>query len=144
MKALTRRLAEGWADEHSHLAPVAQFRTEIETNIFRALSKPDQWTTNGADQDEKDQVVQRIAAELRPKFRDLADHRIAATKRSTWYDAFSQAGTGSSKLRAAIIETGVINQGSPEIYSGQSVDLVVDVLKLFEDLGRSGLLFLID
>ena len=144
MKALTRRLAEGWADEHSYLAPVAQFRTEIETNIFRALSKPDQWTTNGADQDEKDQVIQRIAAELRSKFRDLAHHRIAATKRSSWYDAFLQAGTGSARLRAAIIESGVIDQGSPEIYSGQSSDLVADILKLFEELGHSGFLFLID
>jgi hypothetical protein len=144
VKALTRRLAEGWADEHAHLAPIAQFRTEIETSLFRALSSPIRWTTNNASQDERDQVIRGIAAQLGPELRELANHRIAATKRGAWYDAYSQAGTGSAKIRASIIKNDIIDQSSPESSSNQSMDLVNMILKIFEDLGRKGLLFLLD
>jgi hypothetical protein len=144
VKALTRRLGEGWDDEHAHLMPVAQFRTELQTELFKVLGTPERWTVSGVSEEVRDQIVSEIAKSLQVGLRDLASRRIDSTKRRGWFDAYSQSGVGSSKLRADIIVLRVLDGGSPDKFSERFTDLLNDVVSLFEAAAQSGQIFLVD
>ena len=43
VKALTRRLAEGWADEYDTLRPVADLHLLLQQEFYKATQRPSLW-----------------------------------------------------------------------------------------------------
>ncbi len=43
IKALSRRFAEGWADEYDTLRPVAELKRELDEQVYRMLGQPVRW-----------------------------------------------------------------------------------------------------
>lgn len=144
MKALTRRLGEGWAEEHGHLAPVAHFRSPLEREMFDVLAEPERWTVTGATDAAKDEAVQKLARLLQPTLREISQHRVSSSKRTSWFHAYSRMGNGSSYVRAQIVDNQVVNAAAPVAGTSDFDELVLDILIAMEGLAREGYCFLID
>lgn len=61
MKALTRRLAEGWDDEYDTLRPVADLRFELQLQVYLMLQRPLRWEGGEPDDDAKQQRIDDVS-----------------------------------------------------------------------------------
>ena len=57
VKALNRRLAEGWAEEYGGLAPIAGLWKELREQIYILIKNPLGWGGTQASDDEKQQIL---------------------------------------------------------------------------------------
>jgi hypothetical protein len=111
IKALSRRLAEGWADEYDKLKPVAELKKELEEQIYRMLQQPIRWEGD-PDEDEKQQIVDDFANSIAKELQQLSERRINFDRVAMWRDAYGQSGRGSTFIRADIID-GIYERGAP-------------------------------
>lgn len=114
IKALSRRLAEGWADEYSSLKPVAHLRQELQSQIYLMLQRPLEWQ-GGAEPttDEKQQVIDEFSQAVARRLSDLATRRLRDERREGWQSAYALYGRGSTFERANIIAEEVYEKGAP-------------------------------
>lgn len=113
VKALSRRLAEGWADEYDTMKPVADLRYELQRQIFLMLQRPVRWDAGEPDDDAKQVVIDEISHAITRRLFTLTRQRIADDTRLAWQDAYAQRGTGSTFVRARIIAGDVYDRGAP-------------------------------
>ena len=85
VKALTRRLAEGWADEYDTLRPVADLFRSLQDDIYVFIQNPLKWDGPEPDDEEKQQIFDRF---------DLATRRIRREHVPEWQDAYNRRGFG--------------------------------------------------
>lgn len=57
MKALTRRLAEGWTDQYDTLQPVAGLRNQMQVQLYLLAQRPVRWEGGEPDDDEKQALI---------------------------------------------------------------------------------------
>ena len=43
VKALSRRLADGWSDQYDSLQPVADLRNQLQVQVYLMLQRPVRW-----------------------------------------------------------------------------------------------------
>lgn len=113
VKALSRRLAEGWDDEYDTLKPVADLRFELQLQVYLMLQRPVRWEGGEPDDDAKQQIIDEISNAVTRKLFDLTSLRIAEETRLAWQEAYGQYGTGSTFVRARIIASDVYDRGAP-------------------------------
>jgi hypothetical protein len=114
VKALSRRLAEGWADEYSSLRPVAHLRQELQNQIYVMLQKPVEWRGGPEPTtDEKQQVIDEFSQAVARRLSDLSTRRLRDERRADWQSAYALYGRGSTFQRANIIATDVYERGAP-------------------------------
>lgn len=113
IKALSRRFAEGMADEYDTLKPVGVLKRELDEQIYRMLQQPVRWEGSEPDDDEKGQVINLIATEIAKEITTLASRRIKFERTNAWRDAYAQAGTGSTFVRARIISSDIYDRAAP-------------------------------
>lgn len=113
IKALSRRFAEGFADEYDTLKPVGVLKRELDEQIYRMLQQPVRWEGSEPDDDEKVQVINLIATEIAKEITTLASRRIKFERTNAWRDAYAQAGTGSTFVRARIISSDIYDRAAP-------------------------------
>lgn len=113
IKALSRRFAEGFADEYDNLKPVGVLKRELDEQIYRMLQQPVRWEGADIDDDEKNEVINLIANEISREITLLASKRIKADRVSAWRDAYLQSGAGSTFVRARIISGDVYDRAAP-------------------------------
>lgn len=111
IKALSRRLAEGWANEYDKLKPVAELKRDLEEQIYRMLQNPIEWTGNPSEE-EKQQVVDDFANAIATELQILSERRINLERVSMWRDAYAPRGRGSTSVRAEIIDH-IYDRGAP-------------------------------
>jgi hypothetical protein len=142
IKALSRRFAEGFADEYDTLKPVGELKRELDEQIYRMLQQPVRWEGPEPTDDEKQQVIDGIANQISKEITELSTRRVKLDRGSAWREAYAQAGTGSTFIRARIISNEVYDRAAPIPAVTPSPDQnsflheVADVVdRVAEDLG---------
>lgn len=113
IKALSRRFAEGFADEYDTLKPVGELKRELDEQIYRMLQQPVTWEGPEPTDQEKQQVIDGLANAIAKEVTDIATRRVNMERREAWREAYAQAGTGSTFVRARIISADVYDRAAP-------------------------------
>jgi hypothetical protein len=113
VKALTRRLAEGWTDQYDSLQPVADLRNQLQVQLYLMLQRPVRWEGGEPTDDEKQVIIDTASTEITRKLMELTHRRLAGDVRLEWQAAYAQHGRGSSFARARIIAADVYDRGAP-------------------------------
>jgi energy-coupling factor transporter ATP-binding protein EcfA2 len=114
VKALTRRLATGMADEYDNLRPVADLRKELVERIFVSLQNPVRWVgPEPSDDDEKQSVYEAFADNMAKRLLGLTSRRLWQDRSAEWQEAYDKHGTGSTFVRAKIIGNDIYELAAP-------------------------------
>lgn len=113
IKALSRRFAEGFADEYDTLKPVGELKRELDEQIYRMLQQPVRWEGPEPSDEEKQQVIDGLANAISREVTELATRRVRVERQPAWRDAYAQSGTGSTYVRARIISADVYDRAAP-------------------------------
>jgi hypothetical protein len=112
IKALTRRLGEGWDDQYDNLMPVAELRNELQRQLFLMLQRPVRWDGDPSD-DDKQQIVESISNAFTGPLFALTTRRLKDDVQTAWLEAYSLSGRGSTFVRARHISDRVYGRGAP-------------------------------
>ncbi|HEY0693861.1 MAG TPA: hypothetical protein VGD71_33055, partial [Kribbella sp.] len=142
VKALTRRLAEGWTDQYDTLQPAADLRNQLQVQVYLMLQQPVRWEGGEPSDDDKQVIIDAMSNAVTKKLMDLTRRRIVEDVRLAWQEAYAQRGAGSTFVRARIIATDVYDRGAPIPTVSASPDqnrflkeIAVLVADVAEDLG---------
>lgn len=113
IKALSRRFAEGFADEYDTLKPVGELKRELDQQIYRMLQQPVRWEGPEPTEDQKQQVIDELASAISTEITGLSARRLKVERGKAWRDAYAQAGTGSTFVRARIISSEIYDRAAP-------------------------------
>lgn len=113
VKALSRRLATGVADEYDTLRPVADLKQQLQQRLYVLLQNPVEWKGPEPSDDEKQHIYDSIAEDLSRRLIDLASRRVRTERQGEWRTAFDEAGTGSTFRRARLIAEGIYERAAP-------------------------------
>ncbi len=113
VKALTRRLAEGWNDEYDNLKPVADLRYHLQMQVYLMLQRPERWSNGEPSEDEKQTTLDELSNAVTNRLVELTKRRLRDEVRVGWQEAYLQKGTGSTFVRARIIANDVYDRGAP-------------------------------
>jgi len=104
VKALTRRLATGMADEYDTLQPVADLRKELRDRIYVFVQNPTEWEGPEPTDDQRQTTYDSLADNISRRLLGLASRRLWRQRIREWQSAYDKRGTGSSFVRARIID----------------------------------------
>jgi len=113
VKALSRRLATGMADEYDTLKPVADLRKELVERIYVFIQNPLRWEGPDPTDDERQQIFDSLADNLAKRAMKLATQRIWTEHTAEWQNAFDKSGKGSTFVRARIIASEIYVPAAP-------------------------------
>ena len=113
IKALNRRLAEGWRDEYDTLRPVADLHHQLQKRIYVAIQSPVRWNGTEPQEDEKQQLFDNFADRTSHHLIDLATRRVWQQRHPEWQKAYRLHGTGSTFQRAEVIAREVYDRAAP-------------------------------
>lgn len=113
VKALTRRLALGWADEYDTLKPVADLHRNLQNDIYVLIQSPMKWDGPEPGDDEKQSVFDRLAEAISARALELVTRRMRQERVPDWQRAYNCRGVGSSFSRAAIIDNDIYDRAAP-------------------------------
>ena len=113
VKALSRRLAEGWSDEYDNLKPVADMRYQLQMQVYLMLQRPERWSGGEPSDDEKLATLDALSNAVTNRLVELTKRRLRDDVRAGWQEAYLQKGPGSTFVRARIIANDVYDRGAP-------------------------------
>lgn len=113
VKALTRRMATGMADEYDTLRPVADLRKELVERIYVFIQNPLRWEGSDPTDDECQHVYDNFADNLARRALSLASARLRTEHVAEWQSAFDKSGKGSTFTRARIIANDIYFPAAP-------------------------------
>ncbi|OZE36125.1 MULTISPECIES: hypothetical protein [unclassified Rhodococcus (in: high G+C Gram-positive bacteria)] len=104
IKALSKRFAEGSADQYETLRPNAELREALKEEIYKALEKPARWNGRPPETaEDQAAVIDHFANKIAQRLVDPIQKRLSELPRSDWQISYNYSGTGSTVLRAAHI-----------------------------------------
>ncbi len=121
IKALSRRLANKWADEYDTLTPVADLLSRLQEEASKWLDRPAVWSRQPKDEEERDAVLDKIRRAVFARLYDLIKHRLNDDMAAEWRNAYDYSGTGSTVLRARAIDE-IHRSAAPDISAAMSQD----------------------
>ncbi len=113
VKALSRRLANGWADQYDNLMPVSDLHKQLGELIYVTIQEPIRWEGDEPDEDSQQQTYDEFSSTLTGRLLELASRRVWTEKSDEWQDAFNQSGKGSTFIRAEIIAEEIYDKAAP-------------------------------
>jgi hypothetical protein len=113
IKALTRRLAEGWADEYDNLRPIADMHLLLQQELYKAIQEPRNWQPRPPSDDEKQAFFERFVNRISGDIMSISARRLKLERVPIWQEAYNQSGKGSSFVRAAIIADRIYTPAAP-------------------------------
>jgi energy-coupling factor transporter ATP-binding protein EcfA2 len=113
VKALTRRLATGMADEYDTLKPVADLRKELVERIYVFIQNPLRWEGPDPSPEERQGTYDAFADGIGRRLLDLSTRRVWTERAAEWQSAFDKRGTGSTFVRAKIIGEQIYEPAAP-------------------------------
>ena len=113
VKALSRRLATGWADEYDTLRPIADLRKELVERIYVFVQKPLRWQGPEPADDQKQACFDVFADNLSRRLLQVCTRRMWHERSAQWQDAYDKRGTGSTFVRARIIGDEIYEPAAP-------------------------------
>ena len=103
IKALTRRLANGWGDEYDNLTPVADLLARLQEEASKWLDRPADWEGD-ADEAQREAALDRIRQAVFSRLQTLTQRRLRNDQVASWRTAYDYSGTGSGARRAKVID----------------------------------------
>ena len=122
VKALCRRIANGWTNEYNGLRPVADLIRQLQISISQWLDRPSSWSRSPETEDEGQRVVNAIRQSVFESLHELAENRLIEVQSIDWQIAFGFSGTGSSIERARQIKQ-VYDKAAPSISSVMDISV---------------------
>ena len=113
VKALSRRLAEGWDDEYDTLRPIADLRKELVERLYVSVQNPLRWEGSEPADDEKQKCFDAFADHLSRRLLELCTRRVWQARVARWQDAYYKYGIGSTFVRARIIGDEIYEAAAP-------------------------------
>ncbi len=113
VKALSRRLANGWSDQYDNLMPVSDLHKQLGELIYVTIQEPIRWEGDEPDEDSKQQTYDDFSSSLTGRLLELATRRVWIERSDEWQEAFNQSGKGSTFVRAEIIAEGIYDKAAP-------------------------------
>ena len=113
VKALSRRLATGWADEYHTLRPVADLRKELVERIYVFVQNPLRWEGPEPAEDQKQDCFDAFADNLGRRLIEVCTRRVWRERVVQWQDAYYKRGPGSTFVRARIIGDEIYKPAAP-------------------------------
>ena len=113
VKALSRRLATGQADEYDSLKPVADLKQLLQQRLYVLLQSPVGWSGPEPSDDDKQHLYGAIAEDLSRRLIDLASRRIRTERQAEWRSAFDESGYRSTFRRAELIGAQIYDRAAP-------------------------------
>ena len=103
IKALTRRIATGIADEYDSLKPVASLKTELQNQLYVFIQSPVRWHEDEPPDDDKQAIYDALADNITGRITRLASLRVRQERMPKWQEAYAKRGRGSTFIRAHIV-----------------------------------------
>lgn len=113
IKALSRRLATGIADEYDNLKPVADLKQQLQQRLYVLLQSPISWSGPEPGDDDKQHLYDTIAEELSRRLVALASRRMRTERLAEWRNAFDESGPRSTFRRAELIAGQIYDRAAP-------------------------------
>lgn len=114
VKALSRRFADGTADQYDTLRPSSDLRERLKEEIYKTLEAPLRWTGGEpTDQDEITAVIDDFSQAIAKRLPDRIRERLSVRPQRTWQDAYVLTGIGSTFLRARRISDDTLMRNVP-------------------------------
>lgn len=113
VKALSRRLGTGMADEYDTLRPVADLRKELAERIYVFVQNPLRWDGPRLTEDEMQVCFDAFADNLGQRLLDVCTRRVWDERAVQWEEAYYKRGTGSTFVRAHIIGDEIYTPAAP-------------------------------
>ena len=113
IKALSRRLANGWEDEYDNLRPVSDLHKQLSELIYVTIQEPIRWEGEEPDEDGQQQAYDELSSTLTGRLLELASRRVWTERSEEWQEAFNQSGIGSTYDRAKIIAENIYDKAAP-------------------------------
>ena len=113
VKALSRRLANGWSDQYDNLRPVSDLHKQLGELIYVTIQKPVRWEGDEPDEDSRQQTYDDFFSALTGPLLELATRRVWIERADEWQEALNQSGTGSTFKRAKIIAKEIYDKAAP-------------------------------
>lgn len=140
VKALNRRIADGWAIEYRQLMPVADLFTRLSEEISKFLDQPVQWKGDASDPVERERAVSAVRRAVSAALHDFARDRIIQQHVADWVRAYDRAGRGSTRERARDIRD-IYEDAAPipgVIMTEETQQFLERVRQLVHDAIRAG------
>ena len=112
IKALSRRLGIMAQDHYSDLHPVSNLRSELQNRLYVFVQNPLRWEGAEPDEEEQQTKYDALAENLSSRVMELAIRRVWLMSVSEWARAYRLAGTGSTFVRARVIDAENLWSGS--------------------------------
>jgi hypothetical protein len=113
VKALSRRLATGMADEYDSLRPVADLRKELVERIYVFIQNPLRWEGPEPSEEGRQGVYDTLADNIGKRLLELSTRRVWRERSGEWQGAYDKRGTGSTFVRARIIGDDIYEPAAP-------------------------------
>ena len=113
VKALSRRLATGWADEYDTLRPIADLRKELVERVYVFVQNPLRWEGPEPEEDQKQSCFDAFADNLGRRLLALCTRRVWHERAVQWREAYDKRGNGSTFVRARIIGDEIYEPAAP-------------------------------
>ena len=116
VKALCRRIANGWDDEYDGLRPVADLVRQLQASISLWLDNPSGWTRAPENDDERQAAIDEIRRSVFTHIHELSKRRLITSHHQEWQSAFRHSGTGSTRVRAKEMSE-IYDEAAPSVTS---------------------------
>ena len=113
VKALSRRLANGWSDQYDNLMPVSDLHKQLGERIYVTIQTPIRWEGDEPDEDSRQQRYDDFSSTLTGRLLELATRMVRIERADEWQKALNQSGTGSTFVRAKIIAEEIYDKAAP-------------------------------
>lgn len=100
VKALTKRFADGSADQYDTLRPNADLREMLKEDIYKVLELPERWIGSVPSESEQTAVIDSLSHAIAIRLEAPIRERLSEEARKDWQTSFSYNGTGSTVKRA--------------------------------------------
>lgn len=133
VKALSRRLANGWADEYDNLMPVADLEARLREEASKWLDRPAGWNPQPQSDEDREAALDKIRQAVQRRISQLSKHRLRDEQVASWRTAFDHSGLGSAARRARTIDT-IHQAAAPSMSAAMNQDARDFLNKLYEIL----------
>jgi len=121
IKALSRRLANGWSDEYDDLTPIADFLSCLQQEASKWLDRPADWNPVPRNDDEREAALDRIRQEVFSRMFELVTRRLKDEQVTNWRQAYDYVGRGSATRRANLIDE-IHHSAAPHMSAAMAED----------------------
>ena len=139
IKALNRRLAEGWDDEFGNLMPVADIWMQPREQIFIVIQNPIEWRGVSPSADDIDPILNKFANQVSTRVAAMCRSRVISDQVQKWQDGYRLGDPGSTFERAHLIADDIYFSAIPVPSVTPSLDrnkLMNEVVELVKEASR--------